>query len=258
MSSSSSNKLSRRSSSVSRSSSSSSSSASSDDVESVCCVCECKIHWLERTEFMGDIYHSQCFKCSSCHKILRPGQFLDHALNPFCHPCYHKQFEIKNVGLLSQSQLKRNKILIDTTDPLQDMKQITSPQKQGKLNIDLFCEKHNIPIQNKAKYELKLKQNIKHRIEKYNSAIQETQQSDNRKNMEIELITTHDDISDDTNISMFNSDIQILDKLKLNLEFYVEERCNQLSKVINEQIFEMEKDIIDRIHDVFQIIKSNQ
>ena len=57
---------------------------------------------------------------------------------------------------------------------------------------------------------------------------------------------------------MFNSDIQILDKLKLNLEFYVEERCNQLSKVINEQIFELEKDIIDRIHDAFQILKSNQ
>ena len=227
--------------------------------ENICCVCKNKISWLERIEFLDDIYHSRCFKCHNCQRILRLGKYVDHNCKPYCHPCYRREFEMSNVGLISPKKRKTKRILIDTADPLQDMKQIDT--KHGKLNINLFCEKHNIPSPIKPK--MKCGRYIKKRINKYQSEIKQTEETSNcslNEDFETNLSSNPSipSVSYETNITQNEEDVNIdsLNELKLYFQFNVQKQFNRLSEKINKEIFDMEQDMMLKIDNLFQFIKN--
>eukprot|EP01083_Nonionella_stella_P059365 155310_1 len=107
----------------------------------VCPNCHQKVFFNERgPPFLARMYHSRCFKCKSCNKVLYAGNFMDHDEDPFCECCYERLFAGNRRMYSSPDEIAKGEI--DTTDPLKELKSSTT---NGKLDIKRFSAKHNIP-----------------------------------------------------------------------------------------------------------------
>ena len=259
----------------------SSHSSQDENVVDICCICYSKVSWLERLEFMDEVYHSKCFKCNNCKRKLHLGQFVDHHCKPYCHACYHKEFEMKNMGLLSPKIRKSSKILIDTADPLQAIKHTKSNSKSstnlnnnGKLNIKAFCEKHNIPTQNKSrtkKPRQRQSKDIKNRVNKYRKSVMRYMNDSDPEVMSSEfdsdLLANPQNYSDTMSHSddsgiISNGNIEKrnkmseseLDDLKIYLSVYIQEKFNVLKESMNNQISNMQQDMMQKIDHKFDLL----
>mmetsp|Transcript_16571 Transcript_16571/g.18756 ORF Transcript_16571/g.18756 Transcript_16571/m.18756 type:complete len:483 (-) Transcript_16571:966-2414(-) len=57
-----------------------------------CKVCGKAVGVASRVKALGNFYHKECFTCSTCSKILRQGDFVDHKGEPYCMKCHKKGF----------------------------------------------------------------------------------------------------------------------------------------------------------------------
>lgn len=64
----------------------------------VCKVCSKSVGVASRVKALGGVFHVECFTCSTCSKILRLGDFVDHKGEPYCRVCHKNGFGIKGFG----------------------------------------------------------------------------------------------------------------------------------------------------------------
>ena len=127
------------------------------DDNNICANCRTKVFWNERAPpFLTRTYHSHCFKCESCKRILYAGGFMDHSDEPYCECCYERLFAGNRRMYSAPDRPAIGEI--DTSDPLKEMK---SHKKLGKLDIERFSLKHNIPNTIKQSQSKSYKHNAK-------------------------------------------------------------------------------------------------
>mmetsp|Transcript_19986 Transcript_19986/g.24235 ORF Transcript_19986/g.24235 Transcript_19986/m.24235 type:complete len:448 (-) Transcript_19986:1331-2674(-) len=63
-----------------------------------CKVCDKGVGVASRVKALGNFYHAECFTCSTCSKILRLGDFVDHKGEPYCKLCHKKGFGPSGFG----------------------------------------------------------------------------------------------------------------------------------------------------------------
>ncbi|XP_041485260.1 cysteine-rich protein 1-like [Lytechinus variegatus] len=57
-----------------------------------CPKCSKPVYFVEEAKALGKTWHKTCLKCTSCKKTLTPGNFSDKENQPYCNPCYQKNF----------------------------------------------------------------------------------------------------------------------------------------------------------------------
>ena len=111
--------------------------------DNICHRCRKKVFFNERSPpFLTRNYHSKCFRCESCNKVLYAGMFRDHADDPFCEPCHERLFGGNRKRYAKPDKNRKGEV--DRADPL---KQLKSSKNEGKLDIKKFSEMHQIPSQ---------------------------------------------------------------------------------------------------------------
>jgi len=64
----------------------------------ICPKCSKQVYFAEEVKAKGEVFHKLCFKCSSCNKLLEPGNFCENDGNIFCKTCYGKNFGPRGYG----------------------------------------------------------------------------------------------------------------------------------------------------------------
>ncbi|XP_071500690.1 cysteine-rich protein 1-like [Diadema antillarum] len=57
-----------------------------------CPKCSKQVYFMEQALALGKTWHKTCLKCSTCNKTLTIGSFSDKDGQPYCNPCYQKNF----------------------------------------------------------------------------------------------------------------------------------------------------------------------
>ncbi|XP_072051639.1 cysteine-rich protein 1-like [Amphiura filiformis] len=61
-------------------------------MSSICPSCKKVVYFAERKTSLGKDWHRACLKCMACNKTLNPGAHSEHNSEPYCNPCYKKNF----------------------------------------------------------------------------------------------------------------------------------------------------------------------
>eukprot|EP00924_Labyrinthula_sp_SR-Ha-C_P009485 maker-scaffold_2-snap-gene-25.66-mRNA-1 protein AED:0.00 eAED:0.00 QI:267/1/1/1/1/1/2/856/476 len=63
-----------------------------------CKVCAKSVGIAGQVKACGGIYHDYCFRCSTCNKVIRNGEYVDNNNVPYCNKCHKRGFGPKGVG----------------------------------------------------------------------------------------------------------------------------------------------------------------
>ena len=64
----------------------------------LCTKCQKTVYHVEETQALGKIWHTVCFKCTSCNKKLETGTVCEHDDKPYCKPCHTTNFGTEGYG----------------------------------------------------------------------------------------------------------------------------------------------------------------
>ncbi|KAL6055164.1 Cysteine and glycine-rich protein 1 [Balamuthia mandrillaris] len=57
-----------------------------------CAKCGKAVYAMEQVSAVGKTWHKSCLKCGKCGRVLRDGNWEDHAGSVYCTPCHEKHF----------------------------------------------------------------------------------------------------------------------------------------------------------------------
>ena len=63
-----------------------------------CKSCKKPVGIANRVKACKGLYHDTCFRCSTCDKIIRNGEYVDRNDNPYCLICHKRGFGPKGFG----------------------------------------------------------------------------------------------------------------------------------------------------------------
>merc|ERR1712232_707694 len=63
-----------------------------------CKKCNKIVGFADQVKAAGALWHTNCFRCSTCSKLLKAGDFSETKGLPYCKPCYQKGFGPKGFG----------------------------------------------------------------------------------------------------------------------------------------------------------------